>query len=166
VTTAPPRPTGQLPPLPPRVRKSKRTRYIVAAGGCAFAVIAVIVLTFVLSENVVYFRTVSEAVKDQKSQGTSRFRLAGAVVPGTIHEQGTGVDFALTDGKHTVDVIHHGDPPELFKSKAPVVCEGHWAAARAGAPFESDRILIKHGSDYAPPKVDTKKAPKAASGGA
>jgi cytochrome c-type biogenesis protein CcmE len=165
VTTAPPRP-AELPPLPTRKRKTKRTRYIVAVGGCALAVVAVIVLTFVLSENVVYFRTVSEAVKDQRSQGTSRFRLAGAVVPGSIHAQGTGVDFALTDGKHTVNVVHHGDPPELFKNNAPVVCEGRWAVARPGAAFDSDRILIKHGSDYAPPKVDTKKAPKAASGGA
>jgi cytochrome c-type biogenesis protein CcmE len=137
----------------------KRTRYIVAAAGCAVAVIAVVVLTIVLAENVVYFRTVSEAVKDRKSQGTDRFRLAGAVVPGSIKETPHGVRFSLTDGKRTVAVVHRGDPPELFKKNAPVLCEGHWAAVSAGAPFDSDRILIKHGSEYKPPKVDTKKAP-------
>ena len=37
-----------------------------------------------------------------------------------------------------------------------MVCEGHWAKADvAGAPFASDRILIRHGADYTPPKVDT-----------
>jgi cytochrome c-type biogenesis protein CcmE len=160
VTTTTPRATDPVPPRRPLPAK-KRTRYIVAAGGCALAVVAVIVLTVVLSENVVYFRTVSEAVKDRPSQGTDRFRLAGAVVPGSIHETADGVDFSLTDGKKTVAVVHHGDPPELFKSKAPVVCEGRWSAVTVGAPFDSDRILIKHGADYAPPKVDTKKAPKA-----
>jgi cytochrome c-type biogenesis protein CcmE len=146
----------------PRTTKN-RMRYIVAAGGCLLAVVAVIVLTVVLSENVVYFRTVSEAVKDQRSQGTSRFRLAGAVVPGSIKQTPRGVRFSLTDGNRTVAVVHQGDPPQLFKSGAPIVCEGRWAAVVVGAPFDSDRIMIKHGSDYQPPKVDTKKAPAAAS---
>jgi cytochrome c-type biogenesis protein CcmE len=34
-----------------------------------------------------------------------------------------------------------------------VVCEGRWQ----GTTFESDRIMIKHGSDYRPP--DVKPAP-------
>jgi cytochrome c-type biogenesis protein CcmE len=159
-TTAPP--PAPVAPLPPR--RPKRSRYIVAVGGCLVAVVAVIVLTVVLSENVVYFKTVSEAVDGRKGQGTDRFRLAGAVVPGSIEETRTGVRFSLTDGKQTVAVVHHGDPPELFKKNAPVVCEGHWAAVAAGAPFDSDRIMIKHGSDYAPPKVDTKNAPKGEQG--
>jgi cytochrome c-type biogenesis protein CcmE len=142
-----------------RPRRS-RTRYVVAAAGCGLAVVAVIVLTIVLSENVVYFRTVSEAVSERREQGTDRFRLAGAVVPGSIAETPNGVTFAVTDGTKTVEVVHHGDPPELFKKNAPVVCEGRWSAARAGAPFASDRIMIKHGSEYAPPKVDTENAPE------
>jgi len=137
----------------------KRTRYIVAVGACLVAVVAVVALTIVLSENVVYFRTVSEAVQDQKDQGTDRFRLAGAVVPGSIEETPSGVRFALTDGKRTVSVVHRGDPPELFKKNAPVVCEGRWAAVSTGAPFDSDRIMIKHGNEYEAPKVDTKNAP-------
>jgi cytochrome c-type biogenesis protein CcmE len=146
---------------PRSAQKRTRTRYIVAASGCAFAVVAVVALTIVLSENVVYFRTVSEAVDQRTDQGTDRFRLAGAVVPGSIRETPQGVQFALTDGKRTVMVDHQGDPPELFKKNAPVVCEGRWSALQAGAPFDSDRIMIKHGSEYAPPKVDTEKAPAA-----
>jgi cytochrome c-type biogenesis protein CcmE len=122
--------------------------------------VAVVLLTVVLSENVVYFRTVSEAVAEREDRGTDRFRLAGAVVPGSIEETTNGVRFALTDGERTVEVEHRGDPPELFKKNAPVVCEGRWSAARAGAPFASDRIMIKHGSEYAPPKVDTENAPE------
>jgi len=146
-------------PTPP-ARPKRKGRYIVAVGGCVVAVIAIIVLAVALSENVVYFRTVSEAVHSRSSQGTSRFRLAGGVVDGTIHEnnkQGT-VTFEVTDGKKTVTVKHEGDTPALFKNGAPVVCEGHWASKTGAAVFVSDRILIKHGASYTPPKVDTKKA--------
>jgi cytochrome c-type biogenesis protein CcmE len=121
------------------------------------AVIAIVVLAVVLSNNVVYFRTVSEAVHNRSDQGTSRFRLAGAVVDGSVRETARGVRFEVTDGKNTVVVHHTGDPPDLFKEGAPVVCEGHWASTARNAPFDSDRILIKHGADYEPPKVDTSK---------
>lgn len=131
-------------------------RYIVAVGGCVFAVVAIIVLAVVLSENVVYFRTVTEAVHSRESEGTSRFRLAGGVVHKTIVQTKSGVTFKVTDGKNTVVVHHQGDTPALFKAGAPVVVEGHWASKATNAPFDSDRILIKHGADYTPPKVNTR----------
>ncbi len=136
----------------------RKPRYLVAALICGATVVIAIALVVVLSQNVVFYRTVSEAVHDRKSQGTDRFRLAGAVVPGTVHPTTAGVDFQVTDGKHTVRVVHKGDPPELFKPRAPVLCEGRWGS---GLTFDSDRILIRHGAKYNPPKVDTKHAPKA-----
>ena len=142
----------------PRPRPQRRGRYIVAVGGCVVAVVAIIVLAVVLSENVVYFRTVTEAVNNRKDEGTSRFRLAGGVVDHSIDSTTNGVNFRVTDGRNTVAVHHDGDTPALFKNNAPVVVEGHWASRAQDAPFLSDRILIKHGADYTPPKVDTKKA--------
>ena len=139
---------------------TRKPRYLVAALICGATVVIAVVLVVVLSENVVYFRTVSEAVHERKNQGNDRFRLAGAVVPGSVHETNRGVDFEVTDGTDTVKVVHHGDPPELFKSKAPVLCEGRWGS---GLTFDSDRILIRHGAKYTPPKVDTNRAPKAKS---
>ena len=130
--------------------KSRR-RAIVALSLCGAAIAAIVVLSVVLSENVVYFRTVSEAVASKKSDGDHRFRMAGKVVPGTVHETAKGVNFEITDGKATVEVIHQGDPPSLFKDGAPVVCEGRWSS---GAAFASDRIMIRHGSEYKPPKVN------------
>ena len=137
-------------------RRRRRTWF--AVGLCAAALVAIIVLGVALSENVVYFRTVSEAVKQRSAQGDDRFRLAGAVVAGTVKKTGDGVRFDVTDGKRTVKVNHRGDPPDLFKAGAPVVCEGQWK----GATFDSDRIMIRHGSEYSPPKVDARKAPAAA----
>jgi len=139
------------PPVP-RVRpKPKRLRYLVAGGLCAAAVLFLVVGG--LSRNIVYFRTVSEAVKNKPSEGAHRFRLMGAVVSGSTQRTTDGVVFSVTDGANRVQVVHHGDPPELFKDGIPVVCEGHWQ----GDSFDSDRIMIKHGADYHPPPVDAAK---------
>ena len=130
--------------------KRKRLRYIVAGGLCAAAVIFLLVGG--LSNNIVYFRTVSEAVEArQASPGDDgRLRMAGAVVPGSVVRHDRGVAFQVTEGGATASVVHQGDPPELFKDGAPVVCEGRWN----GESFASDRIMIKHGSEYRPPAVD------------
>ena len=119
---------------------------------CGAAVVAIVALTVVLSNNVVYFRTVSEAVDERKSDNGDRFRIAGEVVPGTVHETARGVRFEITDGKKTATIVHVGDPPSLFKAGAPVVCEGRWGT---NAAFDSDRIMIRHGSEYTPPEVDS-----------
>lgn len=100
-----------------------------------------------LTSNIEYFRTASEAVSNRAHDADHTLRLAGAVVPGTVRPVTGGVDFDVTDGHATVIVHHQGDPPELFKPGAPVVVEGHWARN----VFDSDRILIKHGAEYAPP---------------
>ena len=130
-------------------------RAAVAVAACVVAISAIVVLTVVLSENVVYFRTVSEAVAQRSSQGDDRFRMAGEVVPGTLVETRDGVRFEVTDGKATAAVVHRGDPPDLFKDGAPVVCEGSWDGDDA---FASDRILIRHGNEYTPPEVEDSKA--------
>jgi cytochrome c-type biogenesis protein CcmE len=128
---------------------TSRGRALVAVGACVAALVAILVLALVLSDNVVYFRTVSEAVKERPDQGDDRFRMAGEVVRGSLRETRDGVRFEVTDGKATAAVVHRGDPPELFEEGAPVVCEGHWARRT----FASDRILIKHGNEYTPPTV-------------
>jgi cytochrome c-type biogenesis protein CcmE len=142
--------------------RTRKRRAIFAAGLCGAAVVAIVVLAVVLSENVQYFRTVSEAVHSRKDDGTSRLRMAGAVVPGTIHATRDGVRFKVTDGKTIAQVVQDGDPPALFKNGAPVVCEGHWAKS-AAIVFDSDRILIKHGDSYEPPKVNSKAGKEATS---
>lgn len=137
----------------PPARKTRRLRYVVAGGLCAAAV--VFLLVGGLSRNIVYFRTVSEAVSahDKAPADTDRLRMAGAVVTGSVVRTAEGVAFKVTEGGATALVVHRGDPPELFKDGSPVVCEGRWA----GTQFESDRIMIKHGADYRPPPVDASK---------
>jgi cytochrome c-type biogenesis protein CcmE len=132
----------------------RRRRAFIAIGCCVAAIVAIIVLGVMLSENVVYFRSVSEAVRDRKEQGTDRFRIAGEVVANSVSETSRGVRFEITDGKATAVIVHRGDPPELFEDGVPIVCEGRWGA---GTAFASDRILIRHGNEYKPPEVDDAK---------
>jgi cytochrome c-type biogenesis protein CcmE len=143
--------TAPPPTPPPPVRKPHRVRYWVAGGLCLAAVAYLIIGG--LGSNIVYFKTVSEAVRGRQSQGDHRFRLMGAVVTGSVTRTADGVSFQVTDGEQRASVLHHGDPPELFKDGIPVVCEGHWQ----GTTFDSDRIMIKHGAEYHPPAVDASK---------
>lgn len=132
----------------PAPARRRRWIYVAAALLCVGA-IAFLVLGG-LRGNIVYFRTVSEAVEEND---TGRLRLAGEVVPGTISETDEGVTFDVTDGIETVVVVHRGDPPDLFAEGAPVVTEGTWDEEFAA--FHSDRILINHGNEYAPPDVSS-----------
>jgi cytochrome c-type biogenesis protein CcmE len=132
----------QLPP-----RKRNRLRYAIVAVLCLGAVVWMLVL---MQKNVVFFKTVSQAVHDEQHDGTKTMRIGGGVVPATITQRSDGADFDLSEGGVTVHVHHVGTEPELFKACAPVVAEGHWNAP-GSTTFDSTRLLIKHGADYKPP---------------
>jgi len=97
-----------------------------------------------LGNATVYFRTADEAVAQRSSLGTRRFRLEGTVVAGTVAETRGDVAFRVANNGVEVPVIHHGDPPEMFRPDIPVVLEGHFQ----GDSFASDRILVKHSETY------------------
>jgi cytochrome c-type biogenesis protein CcmE len=140
----------QVPP-----RKRNRLRYAIVAVLCLGAVVWMLVL---MQKNVVFFKTVSQAVHDQQHDGTKTMRIGGGVVPATITQRSDGADFDLTEGGLTVHVHHVGTEPELFKACAPVVAEGHWSA-EGSETFDSTRLLIKHGADYKPPADKTQCPP-------
>jgi cytochrome c-type biogenesis protein CcmE len=129
-------------------RKGLRWRYAIIALLCAGAVVWMLVL---MQRNVVFFKTVSEAVPDRASDGSKSLRIGGGVVPDSIRERDDGVDFELTEGGVTVRIHHVGSEPSLFKDCAPVVAEGRWSKNDAST-FDSNRLLIKHGNDYRPPE--------------
>ena len=97
-----------------------------------------------LSNATLYFYNADEAVAKKTSLDDKRFRLQGEVVPGTVRDNGETVDFDVTFNGVTVAVQNEGSPPELFQEGIPVVLEGRWQ----GDVFASDRILVKHTSEY------------------
>ncbi len=92
-----------------------------------------------------YFKNADEAVAEQASLGTKRFRLQGTVV-GKPKEDGAATLFKVQYNGVDVAVRHTGSEPAMFKAGIPVVAEGHWN--EAGTTFESDRLLVKHDADY------------------
>jgi cytochrome c-type biogenesis protein CcmE len=147
-----------VPPAPPAHPGRTTNRRLIVAGGAI-----VLALGFVLfrglGDATVYFRTADEAVEQRASLGTKRFRIEGVVVAGTTRTTPTGVTFVISENGADVTVRHQGDPPELFRPDIPVVLEGRFAPASEQPPagatgaaanpvFQSDRIMVKHTSEY------------------
>lgn len=134
--------TAPAPPAPRRAppgRGRRRAAGLVIAAGLAFLLLRAV------GDATVYFRTADEAVAQRSELGTRRFRIEGLVVPGSVHRSAGDVDFTIRGERGaTVDVVHEGDVPELFQPDIPVVMEGRFRGER----FVSDRILVKHTTEY------------------
>ncbi|CAN5741347.1 cytochrome c maturation protein CcmE [soil metagenome] len=99
-----------------------------------------------------YFYNADEALARQSELGDDRFRLQGTVVPGSVRQTGNEVDFQVEFACASVDVRHQGAPPELFADGIPVVLEGGYAEGTD--TFASDRILVRHTSEYRTEEAD------------
>ena len=134
-------------------RTSTRRRWV------TFAVIVVIlgaggfVVANGLRDATLFFYNADEAVERRSELEGRTFRLQGLVVTEAESSADGWVTFAVAHSGVEVDVAHRGDPPELFQVGIPVVLEGRWGEQT----FESDRILVKHSSEYRadnPDRVD------------
>jgi cytochrome c-type biogenesis protein CcmE len=139
------RPVG-VPPAPPAHPGATTSRRLWIVGAIVVAALAFLVVKG-LGNATVFFKTADEAVAQRHSLGTRRFRLEGTVVANSVHQVGNDVAFEVENKAVTVSVVHQGDPPELFRAGIPVVLEGHFASSTSNQ-FRSDRILVKHNSDY------------------
>ncbi len=124
---------------------------------------AVAALIANLLEGSLYFYNADEAVAERSDIGGKRFTLQGSPIGCSIVEGFSGdepvVAFSLSFGGASVDVVHHGDPAELFQADVPVVLDGVWVEqppvvegfsriANDGWYFSSDRMRVKHDNDY------------------
>jgi cytochrome c-type biogenesis protein CcmE len=96
-----------------------------------------------LTDAALYYYNADEAVAQRDQLGDDRIRVQGTVEPG-VREAGGDVTFDIAFEGVTMAVRHRGDPPDLFQPGIPVVLEGRWQGDR----FASDRMLIKHSSEY------------------
>ena len=67
--------------------------------------------------------------------------------------------FSVSFGGAAVDIVHFGDPADLFQADVPVVLDGQWIQGDPGVGgrtpiaddgwyFASDRMRVKHDNDY------------------
>lgn len=130
----------------PRQRSERRRRNPFAVVVLAVVVVGIGIVVFQgLGNATLYFRNADEAVADHDALGTRRFRLQGLVTDAPRQVDGT-VEFTVAFNAVSVPVVHRGDPPELFRQGLPVVLEGHFG--EGSDVFQSDRILVKHTSEY------------------
>ncbi len=146
-------------PRPVRTRRRRIVPLVIALGSAA----AVAVLVINLLNGSLFFYDASEAVARRADLGTDRFTLLGSPIEGTIaqgfQQDEIVVAFTVAFDGVDVDVVHFGDPPDLFKAGVPVVLDGAWVHDTAavdgfdgretdGWHFASDRMRIKHDNDY------------------
>lgn len=138
-------------PRAPAARAGRRRPWV---AGAVIAVALGFLVVRGLGDATVYFKTADEALAEREELDDRRFRLEGAVVPGSVRPDANSVEFEVRGtGGGTVDVVHRGDPPELFQPDVPVVLEGRFEGDR----YASDRIMVKHSSEYRaenPERVD------------
>ena len=128
---------------PPARSPVGRRRRLIA--GLVIALALGFLLFRAVGDATVYFKTTDEAVAEREALGGRRFRIEGMVVAGSLREGPGEVDFTLRGERgSTVDVVHQGNVPELFQPDIPVVMEGRFVGDR----YVSDRILVKHTSEY------------------
>ncbi len=124
--------------------------FVLPAVGMAAVVLGVLVWGD-LGENLVFYLTPTEAVERrvQFPEG-ERFRLGGLVVEGSLASEGGEITFAVTDGETSIEVVHVGTPPQLFRENIGVIVEGSWEADRVA----SDTLIVKHDEEYRAPDGD------------
>jgi cytochrome c-type biogenesis protein CcmE len=134
----------------PVAAEVRRTRWY-AAGAIAVMVIAfVLIAVSGIGDNLVYYWGPKELrAAGDKAQGAT-IRLGGQVAAGSV-KAGNGVsdlEFDVTDGTALVHVVSHGVPPQLFRDRVGVVCEG--TLSKNGI-FESHRLMVSHDNKYRAP---------------
>ena len=94
-----------------------------------------------------------------QAQG-KRLRVAGQVVPGSIHRKGAGVDFQIDEQGLKLQVAYRGTepPPDTFKDNAQALVEGSYAS---DGVFHAQQIQAKCASKYAPAANQSGTMPRA-----
>jgi cytochrome c-type biogenesis protein CcmE len=102
-----------------------------------------------VQESKSYYVTIKEMNEMGDGVYSKRLRVAGNVQPGSIHRQGTHVEFTLTEQGRTLNVVYSGTeaPPDTFKDNAQALAEGNYG--RDGV-FHAKQLQAKCASKYGP----------------
>jgi|TARA_B100001996_G_scaffold238762_1_gene184552 cytochrome c-type biogenesis protein CcmE len=154
--------TEDLTPSPTRPERSKYRRGPIAV--IVLLLTAVVAVLFVtLGDATLVFYEVDEVVDQREELIDKRFRVVGTPLPGILEttvEGESAVIFTFCAQGVYADVVHVGDPAELFQPGVPVVLQGEWVseslpefqslsnAARDGWYLSTDHMVVKHDNDY------------------
>jgi cytochrome c-type biogenesis protein CcmE len=130
--------------------RRKRRLYTVLLGVMALSAATALVL-MAFEDSLVFFYSPTE-VQAREATPAEVFRLGGLVEDGSVRrlQDGTTVEFRVTDLTHTVAVTYRGVLPDLFREGQGVVAEG---SLGPGGVFVARKVLAKHDENYMPPEV-------------
>jgi cytochrome c-type biogenesis protein CcmE len=129
-------------------RKQRRSAMIFT--GLGVLAVAVGLVLWGLSGNIMFFYSPSDLVEKQVKPG-QRFRLGGLVEEGSlIRGESIKIKFKVTDNAEVVSVVFEGVLPDLFREGQGVVAEG---TLNPAGVFVADSVLAKHDENYMPPEV-------------
>ncbi|MEM6461263.1 MAG: cytochrome c maturation protein CcmE [Pseudomonadota bacterium] len=129
----------------------KQQRLATIGGGVGVIGVAVILVLFALSEQIVYFHSPTDILDKQIGPG-DRIRLGGLVAEDSVvRGEGTAVEFSVTDTANTVTISYSGILPDLFREGQGVVVEGMFSPGNT--LFVADTVLAKHDETYMPKEV-------------
>jgi len=105
-----------------------------------------------------YYVTIQELQSMGKKAYTRNLRVAGSVLPGSIHRDGAHALFVLTENDRKVSVSYTGDepPPDTFKDNSQALAIGTYG--RDGV-FHATQLQAKCASKYAPAQQKASAAP-------
>ena len=144
---------------PPRRARRRWVSALIAVG----VLVTVVGLVWNLVGGSLFLYNADQAVERRVELGDERFTLQGAPIGCSITNGFQGDDpvvaFSVAFGGLAVDVVHFGDPAELFQAGIPVVLDGQWVEGDPGVAdfasiaddgwyFASDRMRVKHDNDY------------------
>jgi cytochrome c-type biogenesis protein CcmE len=96
-----------------------------------------------------YYVTIQELNAMGNKAYTRNLRVAGNVLPGSIHHSGTNADFVLVENANHLRVSYQGEepPPDTFKDDSQALAIGTYG--RDGV-FHATQLQAKCASKYAP----------------
>lgn len=145
-----------------KTAKRTKTHRWLASAFATLAAVAVGMLMFnLLGDAALFFYNVDEAVAKRDELGERRFKVQGTPLntpSATFKDDLPALSFTIGFNDTEMQVVHVGDPPDLFQPGVPVVLEGSWQTgswqtdttqpAQSMWYFASDRMLVKHDNDY------------------
>jgi|GEM_PF-26834 cytochrome c-type biogenesis protein CcmE len=129
--------------------KPRTKRLVLVLAGLGAAGVAATLVVNAFRSNLVFFFTPSQIAADEAPRNRA-FRIGGLVLAGSLHREGTTVQFLVTDTAKTVPVTYVGILPDLFKEGKGVVAQGK---LESDGVFHASEVLAKHDENYMPPEA-------------
>ncbi len=127
-------------------RKQLRIRLVLIAA--LLLVAAVSLVGYGFRDGIAYFRLPTDVI-NETPRPDELFRLGGLVAEGSVVHGSGGVEFEVSDERHSIKVVFAGILPDLFAEGQGVVALGRYQTG----VFTATEVLAKHDETYMPKEV-------------